>query len=430
MKKVISLKEYDRIIEGEGFGIVDGNHTLPNFAFKNFEIFINEYKKDIDGADVLDFFNVTFNRKYGRVITVKNYVGVISLPDGTMLEILPKISFNDDKQDITKEIFLSMVRSLTNVKYKVSALTSLDTSTTPLLELFIEMYLGEVRSLTKKGIKSFYELKEDNLFVYKGKIKPKEQMRYNLIHHERFYVEYDEYTTNRPENRLIKSTLVKLKGISSSISNIREIKNLLLSFELIDESVNYPNDFAKVEINRTNSEYERIMLWSKIFLENKSISTFSGSNKAYSILFPMEKVFEAYIASELKKVMHIHYPSYQVNTQHTGFFLFEDPRIFGLRPDIVINIDNKKQVVLDTKWKVLNNTAINYGISIGDMYQMYAYAKKYETKNVIVIYPCNEEMVEQKIFKSDDDIQVKIFFVDLTNINNSILELIKEIIAY
>ena len=64
MKKVISLKEYDRIIEGEGFEIVDGYHTLPNFAFKNFEIFINEYNKDIDGADVLDFFNVTFNRKY------------------------------------------------------------------------------------------------------------------------------------------------------------------------------------------------------------------------------------------------------------------------------------------------------------------------------------------------------------------------------
>ena len=42
-----------------------------------------------------------------------------------------------------------------------------------LYEIFISMYLQEVRHLIKKGMKSFYEGKEDNLKLYKGKLKIK-----------------------------------------------------------------------------------------------------------------------------------------------------------------------------------------------------------------------------------------------------------------
>ena len=47
---------------------------------------------------------------------------------------------------------------------------------------------------------------------------------------------------------------------------------------------------------------------------------------------------------------------------------------------------------MDTKWKVLSEDKANYGISQADMYQMYAYQKKYNAKNVTLLYPKTENV--------------------------------------
>ncbi|MBS3768573.1 MAG: hypothetical protein KGY75_10700, partial [Candidatus Cloacimonetes bacterium] len=54
-------------------------------------------------------------------------------------------------------------------------------------------------------------------------------------------------------------------------------------------------------------------------------------------------------------------------------------------------------IILDTKWKNLTNKGKTYGISQSDIYQMYAYGKKYNNVNKIyLIYPYNDEFKIQK----------------------------------
>ena len=72
-----------------------------------------------------------------------------------------------------------------------------------------------------------------------------QNIRENLVHQERFYVEYDEFQLNRPENRLVKSTLLYLNKKSNSDSNLAEIRRQLMFFEQVDASVNYEADFSK-----------------------------------------------------------------------------------------------------------------------------------------------------------------------------------------
>jgi 5-methylcytosine-specific restriction enzyme subunit McrC len=108
-----------------------------------------------------------------------------------------------------------------------------------------------------------------------------------------------------------------------------------------------------------------------------------------------------------------------VRIQEHKYHLFKD--IFRLKPDIVVeNIQNKKIVVLDTKWKVLNgDKGKNYGISQGDIYQMYAYGKKYDTERVVLLYPMNEMIGKDCKFNftpSDNDsdkVNVHVRFLDL-----------------
>ena len=101
-----------------------------------------------------------------------------------------------------------------------------------------------------------------------------------------------------------------------------------------------------------------------------------------------------------------------------------------LKPDIVIKNKMLGQVfVMDTKWKVLSDAKANYGISQADMYQMYAYQKKYTSENVTLLYPLTEKVEQGKDirFLSHDGTEIKIRFIDLFDLSNSLKAIVKEI---
>lgn len=244
-----------------------------------------------------------------------------------------------------------------------------------------------------------------------------------MAHKERFYVAFDEYQVNRAENRLVKATLLKLQKLSGSAENVKEIRQLLTAFEMVEPSVNYQKDFSKVVIDRNTKDYKMLMSWSKVFLMNKSFTTFSGATSSRALLFPMEKVFESYVAKEIKKVFSP--DGWNVSSQDKGHYLFNTPRNqFALRPDIVVTKESRT-VIMDTKWKNLYKNETNYGISQADMYQMYAYSKKYNTPEIWLLYPVNDEMREHSpiVFQSEDNVEVHLFFVDVDKIHESLSEL-------
>ena len=436
MDKPLEVTEYDTIVCNPAFKSDEKYRYLDKEQFDNLVQFIHEFSGDTDTADILDFMRISYKRNVGDTITIKNYVGLIQMKNGFQIQILPKIAFADgkDKEHTkTKKVFLHMLRSMRDFPGKVFTTASLQVDKMNLYELFINMYLQEVRTLVKRGLQSTYVNTEDNLNFFKGKLQIPQHIRYNSAHKERFYVAYDVYSQNRAENRLIKATLLKLQKLSSSAENTKLIRQLLTAFESVDASVNYEKDFAKVIIDRSTKAYEIIMQWSKVFLLDKSFTAFSGSTTSRALLFPMESVYESYVAQQIKKVMIPN--GWEVSTQDKQYSLFttqDEKKLFALRPDIVMSKDGKT-IVLDTKWKQLSdNERINYGISQADMYQMYAYSKKYNAKDVYLLYPVIEELRKYNgkneiHFHSNDKNSVEtivhIFFVDIANIEESMLAL-------
>ena len=419
MAKLLEVKEFDSITGNVDFENDENFKYLDAAAFQNLIEFIREFSGDDEIADILNFMRISYKRNIGDVITIRNYVGLIQIKNGYQVQILPKISFgeyNDVGNQETKKVFLRMLKSMKNFPSKSFNDASLKIDKMNLYEVFINMYLKEVRQLIKKGIKSAYIRQEDNLNYYKGKLLTSQHFKTNIVHKERFYVTYDEFNPNRVENKLVKATLLKLQKLTTSSENSKEIRQLLTSFEMIDTSINYIADFSKIRINRNNIDYEMIMQWSKVFLLNKSFTTFSGNNNSRALLFPMEKVYESYVAKYLKKILRE--VGWEVSSQDKGYYLFMEPRHkFALRPDIVCKRENRI-VIMDTKWKNLNNNeSANYGISQSDMYQMYAYSKKYKTSEVWLLYPLNNEMrihTDDIEFESGDGTTVRLHFVDLT----------------
>lgn len=418
MNKLLEVKEFDKIICNPEYK----NNTYYKFLEKQYftELvdFIYEFEATEENSDALDCFSIKPVRGVGKVITVKNYVGLIQMKSGFQIQILPKIAMKNESEDVTKITFLKMLRTLDNFKSKVFNTSNLNTDKMNLYEIFINMYLQEVNNLVKKGVKSTYVTNSENLETIKGKLNIKEHIKRNIIHKEKFYCCYDEYQINRSENKLIKTTLLILNKTTERIENKKLINKLLMYFEGVDISYNYEYDFSKIAINRSKENYALLMQWSKIFLKNKSFSTFSGESVAKALLFSMDKVFECYVAKYIKK----YFNECVVSTQDTGYYLFDNPEKFALRPDIVITKNDGTKIVMDTKWKKLcNNSRKNYGILPADMYQMYAYSKKYKAKEIWMLYPMNEEMIKHENinFKSEDDVNVNIFFIDVTNMEKS-----------
>ena len=144
----------------------------------------------------------------------------------------------------------------------------------------------------------------------------------------------------------------------------------------------------------------------------------------------MEKVYEAYVAQNMKLVLGE--INWDVSLQDRGYYLFEENNrnIFSLRPDIVVTREDGHQIIMDTKWKrLVDDDGKNYGISQADMYQMFAYSKKYDTPDIWLLYPKTETMTghEDIVFKSYEAdgscVNVSLFFVDVTDIELSLKDL-------
>lgn len=430
MKKLLEVREFDKISCNPDFKTEYA--YLPEPVFRDLEQFIHAFSGDAEYADALEFLKIGFRRNVGDIISVNNYVGLIQMQNGYQIQVLPKIDFGsnpDSKNEETKRVFLRMLRTMKDFPSKVFNEANLKMDQMTLYEIFINMYLQEVRALVKHGIKSTYIGREDNLSFYKGKLVVNEHIKQNAAHGERFYVHYDEYLVDRAENRLVKATLLKLQSITGSAENQKEIRQLLTAFEMVKPSINHQKNFSRVVIDRSTKDYDMLMRWSRVFLLNKSFTTFSGGTNARALLFPMEKVFESYVAKQLKKTLAD--LDWEISSQDKGYYLFDSPRQFALRPDIVITREDGSKIILDTKWKrLVDKPRINYGISQTDMYQMYAYGKKYETSEIWLLYPMNEEMREHQeiLFTSEDGVGVRLFFVDVANIETSLKRLRSQLI--
>lgn len=419
MPTTFRIKEYESFtrkvkIPASGF------HVLPEKIFDSLERFLleNTTKNENHAWEFL-----SLSSKQGiKVISARNYVGIITMNDGTTIEILPKLDMAQESDTI--RVFRDMLCTVKDIPHKTFRESTVMSDRMTLFEIYIRMFLVEVGRLVKRGLKSGYVLREDNEFFLKGRLDFNRHIKSNLLHKERFFVGYDEFEINRPENRLIKTTLQYVNQKTHDPKNLRESRRYLLLLSEIKESDNIESDFAGCTTGRNMMEYTTILKWCRIFLMNKSFTAFKGSEVAFSLLFPMEQLFESYVADRIRH--YVDPQKYRISIQEHRHHLFDRPRKFLLQPDIVVtNQMTKEKVILDTKWKRLSPKYQNYGISQADIYQMYVYHKKYQPKKVILLYPFVQffESSNQTIsYHAEEDIHVEISasFFDLLRVKESL----------
>ncbi len=333
-----------------------------------------------------------------RLLQMKNYVGVIFVPSGNHIEVLPKTGKTQTASAASyaqaRKTLLRMLQALGEFRHIPLESASLETLKLPLLEIFITHFLQSVNQIVKRGLRSDYVSQEENLLTKRGKLNVTKQIRHNAVQQQRFYCEFDEYLHDRPANRLIKSALMKVEGAIKSSHNQKLAQELQFHLDAVPASQNYKQDFDKLHLDKGMTYYKPALAWARLILNNISPVSMRGQADAPSLLFPMEAVFEAFVEQELRKQLK---DGYHLRPQSTRLALvqYRGKDLFTLKPDLLIEQNNRPVYVLDTKWKLLDacDEQNKFDLSQADFYQMYAYGQKYlhGVGDLFLIYPATDQ---------------------------------------
>ena len=330
----------------------------------------------------------------GRLHT-RNYVGVIETRRGTVVEILPKVDFFDcddrderTRDERTREVFLRMLRTWRGLRDAQLNETGIrELRDFHMLDVFVRIFLANLVRLTQRGLARHYHGVEDNLPRLRGRIRFPQHIRRNAANRARFFVAFDEFTADRPVNRLIHSALHKLRQIVTHPDNQQLLHQLRICFSEIPRSERPEVDWERHRIDRSMRHYEAVMAWVGLFLFNHGLATFSGKHVNQALLFPMEEVFEDYVADGFRR----HQRGYRVRTQgpRRAFTRIGEEPAFRMKPDIALIRSGEVRFVLDAKWKAIDggDKDPKHGISQGDVYQLYSYGRKFGCATVALIYP-------------------------------------------
>ena len=376
-------------------------NDLKDFALANAED---------EGGNLRQILALRDNQLYAR-----NHVGIIETLRGTVVEILPKVEFDSSDGDVRKQtrlVFLEMLRAYRGLRFAQFNQTSINALRQfNMLNVFIRLFLDDLLRLTQRGLARHYQSVEDNLPCLRGRIQFAEHIRLNAANGAWFFVAFDEFTADRPVNRLIHTTIHRLRAVAHP-DHLQLLHQLRICFADVPLSTNPRADWERRRIDRSMRHYETVMAWVGLFLFNHGLATFAGEHVNRALLFPMEKVFEDFLVDAFQR----HQNDYGVRAQNpqcpfakrvalaTGNdpAMLESTPAFTMKPDIALMHRDDVCFVLDAKWKVIKDP--KHDVAQSDIYQLYSYGRKYGCRTVALIYPRTAQFRRPLRYDFDDKV--------------------------
>ncbi len=183
-----------------------------------------------------------------------------------------------------RQLLIEMLSCLQGFRHVETAIAKILAVCMPLREVFIAEFLRTVEYIVKRGLRSDYSSKRGNLFALRGNLLMALHLQQNLHRADRFFTEHDEFSIDRPENRLLHAALWRVLTVSASQTNQRLARELRFVFADIPMSTQPRVDFQRVCLDRGMGHYAGALSWARLILDEKSPLTGTGGHCAPSLL--------------------------------------------------------------------------------------------------------------------------------------------------
>lgn len=332
-------------------------------------------------------------------VKFRQFVGVISVGD-LQIEVLPKADKNagDAQKNIWESHLMEMLKVVYKLKVKLPSKADQQVKRSPVLDVFLDRFMDEVEHLMHIGLVKAYRRIEDNRNALKGRLVMSKHIIKNLVHKERFYVEYTTYDRNHIFNRLLYKALRVIPNISTRSYTHSRAKTLMFEFPELNDVVVTDALFSRLSYDRKTEDYREAIELAKLILLNYMPNlTYQRGNNVFALMFDMNRLWEEYVFIILRRQLK----DYTVLAQNSKLFWLSSTynKNKPIRPDILVMKEKKCVAVLDTKWKCPDNTKP----SDADLKQMYVYHDYWNTDRTALIYPGNSEKVEGHFIKDKEE---------------------------
>ncbi len=249
----------------------------------------------------------------------------------------------------------------------------------------------------QSGFAKAYQNKTESLSYVRGRILQYRPEKTAV------FCQYDQLTTNIPDNQILAYTLSLLSRTSGFDPDVQQ---LIRKATHLIKQVADPVPFTADEINGrfyhlNNQNYALLHQLCRFFIEQHSPAHAFGDSTFSTFLIHMPTLFEGFVAKWLAQNLP---PAWGIKIQERIPLASDASFVFQI--DIVLY--NKREgtplAVVDTKYKT------GAKISSSDIHQIIAYAKVKSSPNAILIFPLLEETT---LDLSIDDIRLQALHFDL-----------------
>lgn len=332
-------------------------------------------------------------------IVARQMVGMVAAR-GCSLEILPKVDTDDASVESAQTVRDRLVRMLDvalGLDLNLGSSSAIHHQRHTLLEILIRAFADKLLAEVRRGLPRLYLQCEEDLPALRGSLDVIRQFTRNAVRPDRLSCRFDQLDTDTPLMRIMAAATIYLGRHARSSETRRrldELRHILAEVRAVPIN-RLP--WKAVRIDRTNRRWESLFRLAKLLLRRDWQATHHAakSPEGLTLLFPMNDLFEKYIAAMIRKALAgtgIEVVDQGGHRACLGEFTGQHLKtgdVFRTKPDIILRKGRKTLAIIDTKWKKLASDPLDrkHGVSQADVYQLMAYARLYPTQELMLLYP-------------------------------------------
>lgn len=326
-------------------------------------------------------------------LIAQQVVGVIAAP-GCSLEILPKIdNAADDKDEMIRARLVSMLDVALGLELGHGQALAMARQKETLLDILIRLFADRLLAESRRGLPRAYQARQEDLPTLRGRLDVVRQFTHHAVRPDRLACRFDFLAPDTPLLRIMKACVSMLRRHARALETQRRLDELRFLLADVSDVPAGALPWSDVRIDRTNRRWERLMDLARLFLKREWQRTdhHAKGGEGITLLFAMNDLFEAYIAALARRALRDTPMTVRAQSGLRSCLVEEGSgsERFRTRPDILVMRDGETVMLIDTKWKLVgrNPEDRKRGVSQADVYQMMAYARLYDCRDVMLLYP-------------------------------------------
>lgn len=368
-------KEWEGILDDEDAEYIRGNF-VKKFACR----------REIRGGRPVD------------IINPKQWVGILTLPSGRRVESHSKVPV----RNLFYMLAVAFELNFKNIDFwdELAGYERYE----GILEFLATYFVDLVTAKSSRGLYHAYVEREDNLRVLRGRINFTEDVRHNFALRDQVYCQYTEFSSDIPENQIIRQTVYLLSRWEFNHQLKQQLNHLDVALAQV-RPTNHPATIIDTfSYHRQSTDYQILHQFCRLFLEASSLREAAGALQFPSFLLDVNKLFEKFVTQLL-----ISNAPRGVTVTPQFHQPFDDAATTNVVPDITLSINNRPTVVADCKYKAVGADEHKSP----DLYQLLAYCTSMQVEQGVLIYPRWERSRNLSLQVKNTSIRIEHRTIDL-----------------